>query len=312
LRSRRAARNARVGALLASLTTLGTAAPGYAATPTTVAQEVHVRGGYPDDIEIVSCPSGVCSVPEVGVAVSGEGRGAGEGAQRGPGSRSDSERGSDGRPSEPGEGSSSANSSGSGGRSQAGEGRAARGEKDGAAHAQERARERERRRKARKSAKVPETIVVFGGGSGLASMLVLVAVIALLVVFFVWLLSRWGSRMGSPAATEPALSPAAPALDAALLLEDFDALANAGRWEQAVLALLLHALSAGGWRAEGTGKSRTAREVVSGMLSSDPRRAVLSEIVALSEAVRFGGAVATRERFAAMRARFEQMRKREA
>jgi hypothetical protein len=336
LTPRRAAREARVGALLASLATLGTAAPAYAATPTSIAADVHARGGYPDEIEIGACESGVCPVPGVGVVVSGEpGRGQGD-APRGAGSGTDRESGLGGRPGEQGSGGSSADPSGAGAQSQgadpSGTGTGARGANEGAARSgsgkgagrgdgldgeagspgagsAERARERERRRAARKSAKVPETIVVLGGGAGLASMLVLVVVIALLVVFFVWLLSLLGPRAELPAATEPAHSPAAPGLDAPFTLEDFDALANAGRLEQAVLALLLHSLSAGGWRAEGTGKSRTAREVVSSLLDSDPRRAVLSEIVALSEAVRFGGAAATRERFEAMRARFEHLRK---
>jgi hypothetical protein len=88
---------------------------------------------------------------------------------------------------------------------------------------------------------------------------------------------------------------------------DFDALAAAGQLDAAIRALLLHALVAAGWRPGKRGASRTAREVVRALALEDPRRPILAEIVMLTEAVRFGGAAATRERFQALRHSFDRL-----
>ena len=88
---------------------------------------------------------------------------------------------------------------------------------------------------------------------------------------------------------------------------DPDALAAAGRYDEAILALLVRALRSVGW-APSTEGSRTAREVLWGLGASDPRRIPLRVIVDGAERVRFAGSPATREVFEALRPHLDSVR----
>lgn len=104
-------------------------------------------------------------------------------------------------------------------------------------------------------------------------------------------------------------SPPRPTLadDPWLVEGDADALAAAGRYEEAMGALLLRALRAAGWGQHGTDRSVTAREVVAALGAVDPRRPLLGDVVSQAELVRFGGRPATAEGVATMRERVLRM-----
>ena len=82
---------------------------------------------------------------------------------------------------------------------------------------------------------------------------------------------------------------------------DPDALAAEGRFAEAILALLVQALRAVGWRPAIQG-SMTAREVLARLDLGDGRRATLGAVVGGAERVRFADAPATRELYEALRA----------
>jgi hypothetical protein len=79
---------------------------------------------------------------------------------------------------------------------------------------------------------------------------------------------------------------------------DPDVLAREGRYEEAILALLVQSLRAVGWRPSVEG-SLTAREVLWSI--ADGRREPLGQVVEGAERVRFAGEPATREVFEALR-----------
>ncbi len=81
---------------------------------------------------------------------------------------------------------------------------------------------------------------------------------------------------------------------------DPDALAREGRYEEAILALLVQSLRAVGWRPSVEG-SLTAREVLWSIEHGDGRRGPLAKVVEGAERVRFAGEPATREIFEALR-----------
>ena len=83
-------------------------------------------------------------------------------------------------------------------------------------------------------------------------------------------------------------------------LGDPDALAAAGRWSEAVLALLVESLKLVGWQPERQ-RSLTAREVLGGLGATDARRGPLGEVVFGSERVRFAGVPADQATFDALR-----------
>lgn len=144
-----------------------------------------------------------------------------------------------------------------------------------------------------------------------ALLLVVLAVVALGLAVLV--AARWsGPDAGSAATTVPddnddanAATPDGPLM--ALPDEDPDSLAAAGRWDAAILALLLRALRRAGWRPEGRGRSATAREVARDLPAKDARRPTLLSIVQLAEQVRFGGQPASQERYAELRALLNNM-----
>jgi len=81
---------------------------------------------------------------------------------------------------------------------------------------------------------------------------------------------------------------------------DPDALAREGKYEEAILALLVQSLRAVGWRPSIEG-SLTAREVLWSIAHGDGRREPLRAIVEGAERVRFAGEPASREIFEALR-----------
>jgi hypothetical protein len=147
-----------------------------------------------------------------------------------------------------------------------------------------------------------------GAGAWLLSQVFLVGAVAAVLVTLIWLLARWlDSRSGQRTseaekragrsaertvrgARAPSEPPPAPTAEP-------DTLAARGDLEAAIVALLHRALSHAGWRPEGRGRSRTAREVLRSLARTDPRREPLRRIVAEVEAVRFGGAQATEDRY---------------
>jgi hypothetical protein len=101
----------------------------------------------------------------------------------------------------------------------------------------------------------------------------------------------------------PAIEPAAPAAREEVL-DDFEAHARRGELDAAIRALLVAALVRVGWKPQGSGRGRTAREVLLRLSPNDSRREPLREIVMQAEAVRFAGQPPTEERFASMRRAF--------
>ena len=143
------------------------------------------------------------------------------------------------------------------------------------------------------------------GLSGLGQLVTwgLIALTALgllgLLAYFIYSLSSSGAPTGrasdssgpSRAVTEDGLP-----FDAG----DPDALAAAGRYSEAILALLVQSLRAVGWRPTHQ-RSRTAREVLGQLDGDDPRHPALGAVVDGAEQVRFAGAPATLETFQRMR-----------
>ncbi|MEX0885231.1 MAG: hypothetical protein WD009_02225, partial [Phycisphaeraceae bacterium] len=130
------------------------------------------------------------------------------------------------------------------------------------------------------------------GLSRVLAQVLLILTVAMLIGFALWLLLAKRSRASSPGAAAAAQrdgagdDPAGPVVDDAA---DPDALAQRGRVNEAMRLLLLRALEAAGWCAEGDGRSRTAREVVAGLGAHHPGRTPLQQIVRAVEIVRFGG-----------------------
>lgn len=135
---------------------------------------------------------------------------------------------------------------------------------------------------------------------GLLDMSLLALVLAGLVVLAAWLLSR---RLPPPQNDGAATDDADPV---AVQPGDPDALAAAGRLEEAMRAVLLRALENVGWSAYATA-GMTAREVVRGLDGADARRAPLRAIVRHAESVCFGNATPTQEGYAEMRALLERV-----
>jgi len=79
---------------------------------------------------------------------------------------------------------------------------------------------------------------------------------------------------------------------------DPDALARAGKYAEAILALLVQSLRAVGWRPSIEG-SLTAREVL-WSIHGDPQRTPLAKMVEGAERVRFAGEPATKEAYEAL------------
>lgn len=152
---------------------------------------------------------------------------------------------------------------------------------------------------------------LFGGASQLLSHVLLAVVIVALVIlvgFVVVALLR--RRNVVPEDDTPVRVPrrvVSSVDDLPLDLGDPEALASQGRYGDAILALLVLALKTAGWRPEGQ-RSRTAREVLWSIATSDPRHTPLALVVRRSERVRFAGDEPTRALFEEVRAGYEALR----
>ncbi|MEO0322551.1 MAG: hypothetical protein AAF447_06320 [Myxococcota bacterium] len=150
-------------------------------------------------------------------------------------------------------------------------------------------------RSERIDAQMPGPDVDLGGfGRWIAELLdvlarvLLVAVVLGLLAFLVFLVVRFARPSKEPPA-DPGPAPEEPHPDTFALPEDLgdpDELAAAGRFDEAVVALLVRALKHVGWEP-GSQRGLTAREVVYGL--ADARRGPLMEIVRGAERVRFAG-----------------------
>ncbi len=153
---------------------------------------------------------------------------------------------------------------------------------------------------------------LFGAASTVISKVLLVVVIVALVIlvgFVVVALRR--RRLAPPDDTTVARprrrAPPAPE-ELPLDLGDPEALAAEGRYDEAILSLLVLALKAVGWRPEGQ-RSRTAREVLWSIATTDPRHAPLSLVVRRAERVRFGGDEANAGTFDEVREGYRALRR---
>lgn len=157
----------------------------------------------------------------------------------------------------------------------------------------------------------PGTISVPAGSSVFAYVLLGVAIVVI-VGLLIGALAR--SRPGRGELAPPHVrakargAPPLPARNLAALAGDPEALAREGRYAEAIAAAMIEGLRGVGWRPDGHGKSRTAREVLASVDGADARRAALAELVRIEERVAFGGDEATRERWDEARARWVDLR----
>lgn len=157
----------------------------------------------------------------------------------------------------------------------------------------------------------PPSLPTFGGSlfSGRAvSTVLLVGVILLLLGLAVAVAYALSRRAPAPPVRRPAPRAGPSPAPAELTSEDADpdALAAEGRYAEAIAALLARSLRAVGWRPTQE-RSRTAREVLAGLPSTDPRRAPLRRIVTLGERVRFAGDAATAALYAETKRWYEAL-----
>ncbi len=135
------------------------------------------------------------------------------------------------------------------------------------------------------------------GGPGMSTVLLIGVVILLLVLLVVLIYALRGQREEPPAVKRPrsVVVPGAP-IDGSLPWDvaDPDELAAAGKFELAIVSLLVQSLKMVGWKPQGQ-RSLTAREVLWSV--TDARRNPLSRVVGGAERIRFAGDDATRERF---------------
>ena len=152
---------------------------------------------------------------------------------------------------------------------------------------------------------------LFGGASQLLSHVLLAVVIVALVILvgfvIVALLRRRNVVPEDDAPVRVPRRAVSSADDLPLDLGDPEVLASQGRYGDAILALLVLALKTAGWRPEGQ-RSRTAREVLWSIATSDPRHTPLALVVRRSERVRFAGDEPSRALFEEVRAGYEALR----
>ncbi|MFK7999356.1 MAG: hypothetical protein AB8H86_07150 [Polyangiales bacterium] len=138
-------------------------------------------------------------------------------------------------------------------------------------------------------------------GQGLGYLMMVIAGLGLLALIVVLVMTFWpkGARL------DPAPPNAKPVSHAAVIEAlpwnpgDPNELARSGRYAEAIVALLVQALKASGWREQE--RARTAREVLLALATHDSRRDPLSHVVGRAEHVRFAGVEATRELYEEVR-----------
>lgn len=165
---------------------------------------------------------------------------------------------------------------------------------------------RDRRSAPRRQSSPPRSrseVPSVGAGAGVLSYAILgLAAIAVLAMLGVLLARTRGSFDLAPPRLPPAPLPAPVGGGRVALEDDPDLLAGQGRFADAIAAALLRSFAAVGWRPEGHAKSRTAREILASVASSDARRVTLADLVRLEERVAFGGDDATEGRWHEARA----------
>ncbi|MFT5357038.1 MAG: hypothetical protein ACI9KE_004268 [Polyangiales bacterium] len=144
-------------------------------------------------------------------------------------------------------------------------------------------------------------------GQGLGYLMMLIAGLGLLALIVVLVMTFWpkGDRLDpvpqkTKAAAHAALIEALPWNPG-----DPNELARSGRYAEAIVALLVQALKAAGWREEE--RARTAREVLRALAAEDSRRDPLAHVVGRAEHVRFAGAEATLELYEEVRVLVDQV-----
>lgn len=274
-----------------------------AADPGSVAKEVHRRGEYPSELRIRADGDGAPCRAGDGVGQCGgrAGGSAGAGVPTIGGSGSGSTgSGSSGTGTGSGNGTGTGNGNGTGtGTGSGGPSSGSPGGASGPAPASGPS----------SSPSLPAAPIAAGGS--FLSIALLVVVVMLLIAFAVWLVSRMRSDVpdaevdadGGEKPDEKARQQRGPRV----IDGDPDALAAAGRLDEAIAALLYAALRKAGWDPR-RDEHWTAREVVRGVPVADPRRAPLARIVNLAESVHFGGADPDRSLYDSMRAEFGGLR----
>lgn len=158
----------------------------------------------------------------------------------------------------------------------------------------------------------PRASLPVGGGASAISYGLMGVAIVVVVAAIILLLVRLRPAQGALApprerrdASEPASSSPLPgrAIDPSA---DPDLLAAEGRFAEAIAVALVRSLVAVGWRPEGLGKSRTAREILASV-PEGAQREPLRELVHIEERVAFGGDEATRERWERARAEWRRL-----
>lgn len=132
-------------------------------------------------------------------------------------------------------------------------------------------------------------------------LLIVLAALGVLALLYVIVRTLQGMERGTikdEAVPLPASAPTGAALP--WNPGDPDKLAAEGRFHEAIVALLVRALKASGWREHERG--RTAREVLAALTSADARRPPLTDVVGLAEGVRFAGQTADRTLFERVKA----------
>lgn len=144
-------------------------------------------------------------------------------------------------------------------------------------------------------------------GQGLGYLMMVIAGVGLLALIVVLVMTFWpkGVRL------DPAPLNVKPASHAGLIEAlpwnpgDPNELARSGRYAEAIVALLVQALKASGWREEQ--RARTAREVLRALAAHDSRRDPLADVVGRAEHVRFAGVTATLELYEEVRVLVDQV-----
>ena len=163
--------------------------------------------------------------------------------------------------------------------------------------------------RARRERSPGDTIALPPGSSSVAYVLLAVAIVVVLVLL-VGVLARARPARGELAPAHVRARPSSAPLPGRSLAElegDPDALARSGRYAEAIAAAMIRGLRAVGWRPQGHGRSRTAREILASVDASDARRSPLAELVRIEERVAFGGEDATRARWDEARSRWVEI-----
>lgn len=142
-----------------------------------------------------------------------------------------------------------------------------------------------------------------GAGWAEALAVALMAVVGVLAVL--WVSRAVAGRRRAVRAPSPAVTPVAPVLHD-VPLGEIDALAAAGRYDEAVHVLLLRSIAAVGRTVKALPVSLTSREVLARAPLPDGAAAELAGIVDAVETSWFGGRPVGREGFEACRERFRR------